>query len=340
MLVAGALSLLAELVTAAATASPEAAAAAHAAATPAALALLNSASALDSSVARACCDYVRALVLAGGPTLVASEGALEALSSPLLRLLAGGEGREGNRPEAASGAADDDDAAGRVAPALCALARRAPPGEQAAALTRASALAAARRLSLRAQGPTPMLAADCVSLVARAFAFGADSSGSASTAAAASETAAALAAVQVAAPPGSAAPSSNAPTELSPSSAALAAAPSGESQHLCSSPSPAPPLTLLHVALRFWACHQQDLLGASSINAAVAGLAALAALPSPSAVDAVLVRGARIEDGRERSCHQDEVEGEGRRREARAVGRGDCPRQGGAAACGRPGRGR
>jgi len=290
MLVAGALSLLAELVAAAATASPEAAAAAHTAATPAALALLNSSAAVDSSVARACCDYVRALVLAGGPALVASEGALEALSSPLLRLLAGEQGSGGGNSsnnQDASEAADADDAAGRVAPALCALARRAPAGEPALALTRASALAAAKRLCLRKEGPTPMLAADCVSLVARAFAFFAPPD-------AASETAAALAAIPVNAEsaPGSA---SNAATELSPASAALASAPSGEATQQISSSSTTP-TTLLHVALRFWACHQQDLLGASSINAAVAGLAALASLPSPSVVDAVLVRGTRIEE--------------------------------------------
>ena len=108
-------------------------------------------------------------------------------------------------------------------------------------------------------------------------------------------TAAALAAVQVTAEaaPGSA---SNAPTDLSPS-AALASAPSGENTAI---PQQQPSSsTLLHVALRFWACHQQDLLGASSINAAVAGLAALAALPSPCVVDAVLVRGTRVEEEEE-----------------------------------------
>ena len=303
-LVAGALSLLAELVAAAAPASPEAAAAAHAAATPAALALLNAASSIDSSVARACCDYVRALVLAGGPALVASEGALEALSSPLLRLLAGGlrgGGEGGAGGGDAAEAADADDAAGRVAPALCALARRAPPGEPALALARAAALAAARRLSLRGEGPAPMLAADCVALISRAFAFGFSGGGTAPPdASAASGTAAALAAE---AAPGSSA-SSNAPTDLPPasSSAALASAPSGESQLPPSSTAQQQqqqPSTLLHVALRSWACHQQDLLGSSAINAAVAGLAALAALPSPSVVDAVLVRGTRVEEEEE-----------------------------------------
>ena len=120
-------------------------------------------------------------------------------------------------------------------------------------------------------------------------------------------TAAALAAVQVTAEaaPGSA---SNAPTDLPPSSAAVVSAPSGEKtaeqqQQQQPSSSSSTTTTLLHVALRFWACHQQDLLGASSINAAVAGLAALAALPSPCAVDAVLVRGARVEEEEEQGAN-------------------------------------
>ena len=96
---------------------------------------------------RACCDYVGALRAGRRPRARGLGGSVEALSSPLLRLLAGRQGVVEETAATDPGrlqAADADDAAGRVAPALCALAGRARPGTRPGARARASALAAAK----------------------------------------------------------------------------------------------------------------------------------------------------------------------------------------------------
>ena len=143
--VAAALDLAASLL---AHAPPAAAGAAHAALTPPALALLGGGGGGGAAVAAAACDYVRALARAGGPALLASDGALDALTAPLLALLTPGS---------------DDAAAERVAPALSSILRRAPPAS-APALARACLLAAAHRI---ATPTSPALAADLVGLLAR-----------------------------------------------------------------------------------------------------------------------------------------------------------------------------